>query len=148
MKIWIMKTARKYYKRMLKENVVMIDEHGFDKRYDDYSKKEIQSIIESSGHSVGRVEGFFNRFVYEMSPGDLIIIGTGQVSKFNVSEIAKVKTKYDFNNKYKLRHFREVEFYGLDEDIPFNKWSWAKRLDEVGEDRLGEFGEIMSKILF
>lgn len=148
MRIWIMKTAIKYYKEMLKENAVMIDQRGFDDYYHSYTKQQRKNIIEDSGHSVGRVEGFFNRFVDEMSLGDLIIIGTGQASKFSVSEIARVTGDYKFDSKYKLRHYRNVEFFGLDRNIPFDQWSWAKRVDEVGEDRLGEFGEIMSKILF
>jgi predicted Mrr-cat superfamily restriction endonuclease len=147
MKIWIMKTAIKYYEEMIKEDAVMIDENGIDDYYHSYTEQQIKKIIESSGHSVGRIKGFFERFVDEMSLGDLIIIGTGQASKFNVTEIARITGDYKFDTDYRLRHYRSVEFYGLDRKIPFDQWRWAKRLDEVGEDRLGEFGEIMSKIL-
>ena len=42
MKIWIMKTAIKYYEEMLKEDVVMIDENGFDDYYHSYTEQQIK----------------------------------------------------------------------------------------------------------
>ena len=148
MKIWVMKTAKKYYKEMIKENVIMLGQKGFDDHYHSFTEQQKKNIIESTDSSVGRVKGFFNRFVDEMSLGDLVIIGTGQVSKFNISEIARITGDYKFNPNYRLSHYRDVEFYGLDKNIPYHQWSWAKRVDEVKEDRLGEVVEIISKLLF
>ncbi|MFW6025559.1 MAG: hypothetical protein ACOCRX_04390 [Candidatus Woesearchaeota archaeon] len=152
MRVWLMKTKRKWFKDMKESKKIMIDQDGINDYYTNYTKTERLEKIKKSGQkSPKRVEKFFINLSKDMSIGDMVIIGTGQVGTFKISEIARITGdyKYDTSLKYDLKHYRNVEFYGLERKIPFEKWNWVNvRIQELPNKKLDEFAEVMTKILF
>jgi len=145
-KVWLMKVFKEWYD-LFEHGIVGIDEDGIDDWYTNLTEKQKEKVFSSFGRP-GTRKKFFEQFAYGMSKGDIIFIGTGQASKFNINAIAKVTGEYRFDASETPRHLRNVEIIVLEQPIPYDKWSWAKRVEKLPESKMDEFAEIVSKLIF
>ena len=84
-----MKTFKEWWEdQFIHKNLIGIDQDGIDKNYAEYNEDEIENII-ASGISKS-IERNFRQFCLWMKPGDFVIVGMGQTTKFNISGIAVV----------------------------------------------------------
>lgn len=102
-----MKTFKDWWSAFENENVIGIDEGVITQKYTDYSPTDIESLI-SNGLSES-IERNFRQFCNWMNPDDLVIIGTGQATKFNISGIVRVVGDYEFSANKEPRHYRNVK---------------------------------------
>jgi hypothetical protein len=73
-----------------------------------------------------------------MQPGDLVIIGIGQLTTFNVAGIARVRLgedgSYHFDNNNEPRHFRNIEMLAIPKEAhPMQRFSRTSRLELIDE---------------
>ncbi|HDR7248206.1 TPA: hypothetical protein QCX05_003219, partial [Bacillus pacificus] len=98
----------------------------------------------------GQIQTFFDRFYDKVIPHDIIVIGTGQMTKFNVFAIVRVTSDAYYvksSDSWDSRHRRDVEILWHGEPFLVKEWGWARRLEALDTtDRLKEFIEVYTKL--
>lgn len=151
-KVFLMKTFQKWFDFFTHENVIGLDnKESIDKAYKDMTDKEKLRIFSNLSRP-GTYKKFFDLFTDEIEVNDIVILGTGQTTKFNVSAIAKVTGDYEFIYKYGTeglpRHIRKVNMHLIDPTFQFDKWGWSRRIEKLDDSRMEEFAYVTSKIIF
>lgn len=132
---WSMKTYSGWWDVFRTDNVIGVDEEGaVDTCYRTLSDAQIQSQINTNAMSE-YVDRTFREFVHWMQIGDLILVGVGQTTKFNLAAVGKVTGDYCFDaNRPAPRHFRTVKF--LAEPLlpkPMQRFARTSRLELIHE---------------
>lgn len=131
---WSMKVFQEWWDEFQTKKYIGIDEDGVDKSYLTMNDKEINLLIEK-GFLYGTKHRYFKQFCNYMNHNDLVIVGTGQTAKFNISGIVKIISDYDFDNKLKARHHREVNIIKVfDEPRPLSQFDRFARLEMIDEN--------------
>jgi hypothetical protein len=74
-----------------------------------------------------------------MQVGDFVIVGTGQVTDFNISGIARVIGNYYFDQNNEPRHLRNVEILkAFNNPRPMRRFSRTSRLELIDENDFHE----------
>jgi hypothetical protein len=129
---WAMKTYLKWWDTFQDGEIIGIDQNGIDKNFSNYSDEEIEKLL-SKGLTES-IERNFKQFCSYMNPGDYVIIGTGQQTKFNISGICKVEGEYIFDENYYPRHIRKVKFVKFFKNaIPLQRFARVARLELIDE---------------
>ncbi|UYZ21746.1 hypothetical protein [Mesobacillus jeotgali] len=159
MNVWLMKTFKDWAARFMKgdpEPFVAIDEPGVDVGYGDLSDAKQSKLfrdLEKSSDSKrrwGLIKTFFDRFYIDVKKGDVLVLGTGQTTKFFVYAIVKIKSDAYYVNapdSTHSRHRRDVEILWMDEPFQVDEWGWARRLEILDtKDRLKEFIKVYTEL--
>jgi hypothetical protein len=109
---WSMKTFAEWWTVFREGNVVGIDQDGVDADYQSMSDEDVQRLLTNEGYTEF-IDRVFREFSKWMQRDDLIIIGTGQTTVFNLAGVARVRGNYFFNGARTPRHLREVEFLAI-----------------------------------
>ncbi|ENM5907608.1 hypothetical protein L4D00_22855 [Photobacterium swingsii] len=129
---WAMKTYKEWHSTFVEQKVIGIDQDGVDSDYLSLTEDHINELIQS-GISES-IERNFRQFTKWMNPGDYVIIGTGQTTKFNISAIAKVTGEYYFDTEVSPRHVRKVELVKVfKEPTPLQRFSRVARIELIDE---------------
>jgi hypothetical protein len=96
-----------------RQNVVGIDEEGVNADYQSMSETDLQRLLTNPGEYTEYKDRVFREFSKWMQRDDLIIIGTGQTTAFNLAGVARVRGDYFFDVAREPRHLREVEFLAI-----------------------------------
>jgi predicted Mrr-cat superfamily restriction endonuclease len=77
----------------------------------------------------------FKQFAYDMKIGDLVVIGVGQMTKFNIHSIVKVVGEYEYKNVGgHPRHYRRIELVDLPSSpIPYEEFNRLSRLEYLSK---------------
>lgn len=127
-----MKTFKDWWDIFVADGLIGIDQDVINNDYRQYNQKTITNLI-NSGLSES-IERNFRQFCIWMSHEDLVIIGTGQQTKFKISGIVQVIGDYQFDPNRKPRHFREVNFLKVFESPqPLQRFARVARLELIDE---------------
>lgn len=159
MNVWLMKTFQDWAKRFMDGEpnpYVAIDEPGVDVDYGKLSDAKKSGLFEQLDRDSetkrrwGQIKTFFNRFYDDVSIGDILVLGTGQTTKFNVYAIVKITsdTYYvDSPDSSYSRHRRDVEILWMGEPFMVKEWGWSRRIEILDtKDRLKEFIKIYTNL--
>ena len=137
-KFWAMKTFQEWWSIFNSEAVVGIDQDALDRDYNSYSDAEIHELI-SSGEYTEYIDRIFREFCKWMQVGDLIIVGTGQVTDFKASGIVRIAGDYYFEQHHVPRYLRRIEVLKAF-DIPRSmiRFSRTSRLELIDENAFYE----------
>ena len=141
-KVWVMKVYVEWFDNFAKDNIIGIDEDCVNKDYTTYNESQLQKLFKE----IPRRKVFFDRMIQDVNEGDVVIVGIGQTTKFNIAALATVQGDYEFAPNQSPRHLRKVKILKVEEPISYDKWGWARRLEEITTDRMGEFAEVISLI--
>lgn len=158
MNVYLMKTFREWAERFINNEkpFVALDENGIDLDYGKLSSADKTKLFKELDENAdkkrrwGQIQTFFDRFYEKVKPQDIIVIGTGQTTKFNVYAIVRVTSDsyyVDSADSWDSRHRRDVEVLWSGEPFLVDKWGWARRLEVLDTpDRLKEFIEVYTKL--
>ncbi len=109
-KYWVMKTFQDWWLNFQRDNVIGIDEDGVEQDYLGISQNQIDQLLQNTNNNFNEYQNrVFKEFCKWMQNGDLVIIGTGQTTTFNISGIVRVTGNYRFDSNAVPRHIRNVE---------------------------------------
>jgi hypothetical protein len=136
--IFLMKTFVGWAQQFLHSHApfVAIDQHEIDVCYANLSIKERKDLLEKARKENGKtrkwgyVKKCFDSFYDEMKLDDLVVIGTGDKTTFDLSGIVRIRSKAYFTPE-SPRHRRDVEVIWTGRSIPVEKWRGAKRLKKL-----------------
>lgn len=158
MNIYLIKTYQKWAERFINNEkpFVALDEPGIDLDYGKLSSADKTKLFKELGENAmkkrrwGQIQTFFDRFYDKVKPQDIIVVGTGQTTKFNVYAIVRVTSDayyVDSPNSDDSRHRRNVDILWNGEPFSVEEWGWARRLEVLETpDRLKEFIEVYTKL--
>ncbi|MED0876599.1 hypothetical protein [Bacillus mobilis] len=158
MNIYLMKTFQKWAERFINNDkpFVALDEPGIDLDYGKLNNSDKAKLFKELDETAikkrrwGQIQTFFDRFYEKVKPQNIIVVGTGQTTKFNVYAIVRVTSDaYYVNlpNSEDSRHRRNVEILWHGEPFLVEEWGWARRLEVLDTpDRLKEFIEVYTKL--
>ncbi|AIW84407.1 hypothetical protein bwei_1762 [Bacillus mycoides] len=158
MNIYLMKTYQEWAERFINNDqpFVALDEPGINLDYGKLSNADKTKLFKELDENAdkkrrwGQIQTFFDRFYVKAMPQDIVVIGTGQMTKFNVSAIVRVTSDayyIDSPDSWDSRHRRDVEVLWSGEPFQVEKWGWARRLEVLDStDRLKEFIEVYTKL--
>lgn len=134
-KYWVMKTFQEWWGNFQNHQVIGIDEEGVDRDYLSMAPADIQSLISNKQVKFGEYQNrVFEEFCKWMQIDDLVIIGTGQTTDFNISGIVRVSGKYRFNQSIVPRHIRDVEILKIfDAPVSMRRFMRTPRLERIDE---------------
>lgn len=154
--IWLMKTYSEWAERFLNSNepFVALDEDGVDGDYSALTNTQRQNIFnrmkEIKDRRWGHIKRFFDEFYDVMQTDDIIVLGTGQKTKFLVTAILVIEGNVDYlksDNSWDSRHRRKVRILWKGDPFEFKKWGWANRLEKLDTpERLKQFIEMYISI--
>jgi len=157
--VWLMKTFKEWADRFMSANpqpYVALDEPNVDLDYGKLSEAERKALFNklekeaSKKRRWNQIKKFFDRFYDDVSEGDILVLGTGQTTKFHIYAIVKLTSEAYFvneGNHSNSRHRRNVEILWMGEPIQMEKWGWARRLECLdNEERLKEFISVYTHI--
>ena len=131
---WSMKTFAGWWDEFRTYNIIGVDQEGVDICYRTLSDAQIQSRINADKFSE-YVDRTFREFAQWMQIGDLVLVGTGPTTKFNLAGVAKVTGDYCFDaNRAVPRHLRTVKF--LAQPLlpqPMQRFARTSRLELIHE---------------
>jgi hypothetical protein len=148
--VWLMKTYKEWADRFLdcEKPFIAIDEDGVDGDYGSLTNNQRQRLFnhlkqENGNRRWGHIKRFFDQFYIEINKGDLLILGTGQTTKFYVTAILKIASDVNYiasDESWDSRHRRDVEILWRGEPFLVEEWGWANRLEKMNsEERLKQF---------
>ncbi|MBG9597761.1 hypothetical protein ABE17_12970 [Bacillus mycoides] len=158
MNIYLMKTYQEWAERFINNDrpFVALDEPGIDLDYGKLSSAGKTKLFKDLDENAekkrrwGQIQTFFDRFYDKVIPHDIIVVGTGQTTKFNIYAIVRVTSAAyfaDSPDSWNSRHRRDVEILWSGEPFQVEKWGWARRLEVLdSKDRLKEFIEVYTKL--
>lgn len=159
MNVWLMKTFMKWADRFIVESTppyVAIDEPGVDIDYGMLSESKRKKIFNdlkkrtNTNRRWGLIKRFFDEFYDDIKVGDILVLGVGQTTKFNVYAIVKILQCAYYVSKPDSsysRHRRDVEVLWQGDPFLVSEWGWANRLQRLDtEDRLKEFIKVYTQI--
>lgn len=158
MNVYLMKTFREWAERFINNEkpFVALDENGIDLDYgklSDAKKTQLFKTLDEQAEKKrrwGLIRTFFDRFHHDVALGDIIVVGTGQTTKFNVYAIVRITSDayyIDSPDSWDSRHRRDVEILWSGEPFSVEEWGWARRLEVLDTpDRLKEFIEAYTKL--
>lgn len=123
---WTMKTFKDWADEFLANGEIGLDADGVDKNYLDYNASN--PAIENK-----RILRRFDQFCKWANPGDYVIVGVGQTTKFNAKLVGVITGDYRFDSsRQTYRHIREIEILKVyDEPIAIEKWGQVQRIELV-----------------
>lgn len=147
--IWLMKTELKYLPQFITQNVVAIDEEGFDLEFHRMTEQQMLTALQQNQRShPQRIINFFNDFEYEMAVNDIVVIGSGKSSEFKATAIGKITGNYQFDSHVNgLRHLRSARLTSIPSPIDCGNWRCAKRVYRLPDAEMGKFAALVSQIL-
>jgi len=159
MNVYLMKTFKEWAERFMNGNptpFVAIDEPGVDMDYGKLTEAKKSILFEQldkqsdTKRRWGLIRTFFDRFYDDISIGDILVLGTGQTTKFNVYAIVRIKSDSYYitapSSEYS-RHRRNVEILWMGEPFQVEKWGWARRIELLDtKDRLKEFIKVYTDL--
>lgn len=143
-----MKTIKKWSIRFLSTKYIAIDEPGVDEDYGTLTDLQRQHLFDqlkanNSNRRYGQIKRSFDQFYDETGDGDVLVLGFGQTSKFNVIAIVRLKGKPYFHpstDSEDLRHRIDYDLIWHSEPFEVQEWGWANRLEKMDTpDRLKQF---------
>lgn len=133
-KYWAMKTFVEWWNTFNQNNVIGIDQEGVDRDYMTYTDTDINGLITSNIGVTEYIDRVFREFCKWMQVGDLVIIGTGHMTQFNVSGIVRIADQYRFDSTAEPRHLRNVKILrSLNPSRPMQRFSRTSRLELIDE---------------
>ncbi|MFB8425726.1 hypothetical protein ACFC4S_27280 [Priestia megaterium] len=156
--VWLVKTFKEWAKRFTEAEIpyVALDEHKIDQDYGKLTEEEKKALFANLKENSkeprqwGAVKGFFDQFYNDVSEGDIVVIGTGQTTKFNTYAVAKVTSGayyIDAPDSTHSRHRRNIQILWQGEPIQVDKWGHARRLELLNsEERLKQFIEVYTQL--
>lgn len=152
MNIWLMKTFKDWAQRFMGGEptpFVAIDEPGVNFEYGKMTDSEKSRLFKQLDQESdtkrrwGLIKTFFDRFYDDVSVDDILVLGTGQTTKFYVYAIVKIKGDayyIDTPDSNSSRHRRDVEILWMGEPFKVDEWGWARRMEILDtKERLKEF---------
>ena len=128
-KFWVMKTFKDWSNDFVDKREIGLDEEGVDLNYLDY---------ELSDKPIGNdlILRRFDQFCKWAKVGDYVIVGIGQMTKFNMKIICKITGGYKFDEHNKpYRHKRDIEIIKcFDEPVEIKKWGQMQRFELIDID--------------
>lgn len=156
MNIWLMKTYKNWADVFVKTSppIVGIDESGINQDYGNLNQLQRNSLfaqlqqLSTGSHQFGLIKRFFDQFYDEMAAGDIIALGTGQRTKFQVVAIFRVEGNAGFTPAhFGPRHIREVSFLWRGQPVTVSEWGYARRLEKLDTiDRYQEFIRVFTNL--
>jgi len=145
-KYWVMKTFKDWWDTFQKKSVIGIDEDGVDKDYTTFPQAEIITLIGDTTNNFGEYHNrVFQEFCKWMQVDDLVIIGTGQTTDFNIAGIVRVSGNHFFSPTAVPRHLRDVEIMKVfAPEISMRRFMRTPRLERIDE---ADFHESLISIL-
>lgn len=145
-KYWVMKTFQSWWTTFQSKNIIGIDEDGIDSDYLALSRSDVDAILKDTSNNCKDFQNrVFQEFCKWMQVDDLVIIGTGQTTTFNISGIVRVKSSYYFDANLEPRHIRDVEILKVfNPPLPMLRFSRTPRLEMIDE---ADFHEAVISLL-
>jgi predicted Mrr-cat superfamily restriction endonuclease len=129
-----MKTFVEWWGVFHRDNIVGVDQEGVDVDYRTLSDTQIQQLINNGMSEY--IDRTFREFVQWMQIGDFVLIGTGQMTVFNLAGVAKVTGDYRFDPTRQVgpRHIRDVQFRAIPSTpVPMQRFARTSRLELIHE---------------
>lgn len=138
MNLWLMKTFQDWANIFINANTpyVAMDEDGVGADLSALDKEGRNSLftalrLNRPNQNWGLIRRFFDDFYNEMNAGDLIVLGIGQRTTFNVVAVCRVIGYACFVPVNEPRHRRDVELLWRGEPVPVPDWGYARRLERL-----------------
>lgn len=133
-KFWGMKTFKSWAKDFVTNKIIGIDQTGVDDFIGNYSDDEIDDLI-TDGYMSRAILRNFKQFAYDMKIGDLVVIGVGQMTKFNIHSIVKIVGEYERKEVGGYpRHYRKIEpITILPQPILYEEYNRLSRLEYLSK---------------
>ncbi|WP_298830118.1 hypothetical protein [uncultured Planococcus sp.] len=159
MNIYLMKTFQEWAERFMEgdQPYVAIDEPGVGVDYGQLTDAKKISLFKqlekdsTTNRRWGLIRTFFDRFYDDVVPGDILVLGTGQVSKFKVRAIVRIKDNAYYEegaSSEDSRHRRHVEILWQGEPFLVKEWGWARRIEVLDtKERLKEFIKVYTDVV-
>lgn len=129
---WAMKTFKEWSSIFIADEIIGIDQDVLNNDYRQYDQTTLTGLI-NAGLSES-IERTFRQFCNWMRQEDLVIIGTGQQTKFNISGIVQVTGDYQFAQNREPRHFRKVKLLKVfTNPQPLQRFARVARLELIDE---------------
>nr|WP_145404249.1 hypothetical protein [Paenibacillus xylanexedens] len=154
--VWLMKTYLDWSKEFLNKNYIAIDEEGVNDGYGTLSSVQRKQLFDDLKEKepkrrYGHIQRFFDQFYDEVKAGDILVLGTGQTTKFFVTAVVKIKGTPYFhksNDSKDARHRFDVEIlWQGPPPVEYSQWGWANRLEKLDTvDRLSQFVELYTNL--
>lgn len=145
MKMWGMKTFKHWGAHFVANGFVGIDQEGVDQDFRTIKDNIADELIDEEFITRPIIRNF-KQFVYDMKIGDMIAIGVGKMTRYNITAIVKVTGDYQFNpNSPSMpRHTRSVEIVNsFTEPVSYNEFNRMSRLEFLSEY---DWNEMLSHI--
>lgn len=159
MDVYLMKTFQEWAERFIDgdgDPYVALDEKGVDTNYGEVTEAERRKLFKQlekkaeTNRRWGLIKTFFDRFYFDMKVGDILVLGVGQVTKFNVYAIVRIKGEAYYtggSSSKESRHRRDVEVLWAGEPFPVSEWGWARRIEVLDtKDRLKQYIAVSSEL--
>jgi hypothetical protein len=134
---WSMKTFVEWWNVFRSSNVIGIDQEGVNGDYRTLSDPQIQQLLTNTALNdpyTDYKDRVFREFCKWMQIGDLVVIGTGQTTVFNLAGVARVTGDYYYNGERAPRHLRSVEFLAIPSSPrPMQRFARTSRLELIHE---------------
>lgn len=140
MNVWLMKTFKSWAGIFLtsKPNFVGIDEDGIDINYGNLNPNQRTGLFAhlqitgTASSQFGLIKRFFDDFYDEMAVDDIIVLGVGQRTQFQVVAILNVTGSAAYlPNSYAPCHVREVKAIWTGTPYPVDEWGYSRRLEKL-----------------
>jgi hypothetical protein len=134
---WSMKTFVEWWNIFRADNVIGIDQEGVNADYRTLADAQIQQLLTNTTLADSYTEykdRVFREFCKWMHVGDLVVIGTGPTTTFNLAGVARVTGDYYYNGLHDPKHLRAVEFLAIPATPrPMQRFSRTSRLELIHE---------------
>lgn len=123
---WTMKTFKNWADEFITNEEIGIDEESINKNYLEYVKSK--PPIDNK-----RILRRFDQFCKWANVGDYLIVGIGQMTKFNAKLVGVITGDYKFDaSREPYRHIRKIRILKVyDEPVEIEKWSQVQRIELV-----------------
>lgn len=110
---WCMKTFAQWADDFYDKSFIGIDQEGVGKDYRKCTDVEIKALLENStleDRYTDYKDRVFREFCVWMQVGDIVLIGTGPTTVFNLYAVVRVASDYFFDGAATPRHQRKIKF--------------------------------------
>lgn len=136
MNYYAFKTMKDWGEDFVRLNYVGIDQDHMDTDFRKIMEIDIDAMV-VTGIVTRSIVRAFNVFVYDMSIGDMVVVGVGPTTKFAVKAIFRVVKDYGFDETCDPddelpRHIRKCELiHYFEEPIPYEEFARCSRIEAI-----------------
>ncbi|MEW6025845.1 MAG: hypothetical protein AB1599_00920 [Planctomycetota bacterium] len=128
-----MKTFNEWWDIFRNRNIIGIDEDIINYDYNSLTNEQIRRLVGRNNYTEV-IDKAFRQFCLWMQKGDIVMVGIGQTTRFNIAGIFVVTGDYIFQEGPNPRHIRKIKSIKMfPTPRPLQRFGRASRLELIDE---------------